>query len=142
MSDRGLRFVRTVPAVLTAMMGICLALLAGVFALQAVQELGGRCSECPTDRSGQFATIFFEVCVLLIAVAAVHAIVAVGIWRSRRWAILCGLIVSASGIAAMLWFARAPSYAVWFLAAAVTYGVVLITLLVSFSRHINRPTTD
>jgi uncharacterized membrane protein (DUF2068 family) len=113
-----------------AMMGLALALLAGAFGFMAVQELGWRCSECPIDRSGQLATIFFAVCVMLVAVAALHVIVAVGIWRSRRWAILCGLVLGAFGVAAMLWFARAPSYAAWFLAAAVIYSVVLVSLVI------------
>ena len=79
-----MRVPTKVPALLLLVMSIAIALIGVGFSYAVVNALGQRCADCPVDRSGQFATIAYGYAVLMFLVAAVHALVGIGIWRGGR----------------------------------------------------------
>jgi hypothetical protein len=124
-----MRALTLVPALLMLLMSVALGFLAAMFGYAALTAINQHCAGCPIDRSQQFGSIFSVYFVMFVIVAAVHVLVARGIWRRRGWATVLGLVISAIGVVVTV-MGGPPAYQVALLAAAAAYAIVFVSLVI------------
>lgn len=122
------RALTILPSLLFVLLSVALGLFAVVFAVAYFAYKSQYCADCPIDRSGQFAMIMAVYFGLTAALAAVHAVVALGVWRHWRWASPAGIVLAVLAIAAIFLF-MAPTYAVVAVVYAAAAGLLLAGLM-------------
>lgn len=143
-----MRRLTTLAAAILAVMTIPIVALGSYSVLHGVAWFGHRCDPgCIIDR-GAGSEVILAIGLVLLVLAASQLVVAVGIARQRRWAIMGGVILSGIALAVATWGASSLLHVTSFVADksgkllpvydsssirsaafAVAYAVVFLILL-------------